>query len=107
MNGGRGPARGFGQALGGAARRRGEEDADLLGFEHVDQCAQARGFAGAGSAGENGHLAIERLPEARALKFVKGKTGLLFGPLDGGGNLDLRRCRTPEAGSALPPRDAG
>jgi hypothetical protein len=103
VDGGRITAGGLGEPAGGAAGRRGEVDADFLGFENFDESAEDGGFTGAGAAGEDGEFMGERVAECGALRGGEGKAGFLFDPLDGGVGLDGRE----PAGSAREPGDGG
>ncbi len=93
----------LGQPLGGAAGGGGEEDAQPLALQHLDDAAHQRRLAGPRAAGHDQHLA--RQPEPNRLALLGGEGDLLALLEPGEGALDVerqgRRRRGGEGGDAL------
>jgi hypothetical protein len=100
MNRGREATGGFSEALRGAARGRGQVNADLLGFQDFDEGAENRGFSRARATGEDGDFSRQRADDRRSLQIMERKPGFLLRPHDGSVGLD-RRKTAPGAGEAL------
>ncbi len=75
--------RGLAQALGGAARGRGEEELRLFRLQNIRQRAQDGRLARARAAGEHGKFFLERGNEAGRLLRRKGKARAVLRPRHG------------------------
>jgi hypothetical protein len=82
-------AGGLGQALGGAAGGRGQQDLDPLGCQDAQQAVDQGGLADPGTAGDDGHLVGEHGRDRVALGGREREPGLRLDPGEGLLRIDV------------------
>jgi len=80
MNGLRLHASLLGHALGGAARRRRQQDFRALGRENFQDGVEQRRLADAGAAGHDDDLGFQRHRDGLALRLGQDRSCLLLNP---------------------------